>query len=78
MEKTLSDAFLNFYKVMLKPEFDAIKEKQVEHDERLSQVLGHFDSIYDRLGRLEEQTKELVNRIDSVEEQLGEQKRLPL
>ena len=55
MEKVLADALLDFYQKMLKPDLDAIKEKQSEHDERFSEVLGHLDSIYGRLGRLEDE-----------------------
>jgi predicted nuclease with TOPRIM domain len=71
VEKVLADAFLDFYQKMLKPEFDALKEKHAEHDERFSEVLGHLDSIYNRLGRLEDAHKEIEGRLESVERQLS-------
>lgn len=42
MDKDLADALLTFYQQILKPEFDAIKAKQAEHDE-------WFDKICSRL-----------------------------
>jgi len=71
VEKVLADAFLDFYKKMLKPEFDAIQVKLAEHDERFSEVLGHLDSIYDRIGKLETESKEQENRLQAVEQQSG-------
>ena len=68
MEKGLADALLEFYQKMLKPEFDAIKGKQAEHDERFSEMLGHFDSIYHRLGRLEDELLMVNNRLKRIEE----------
>ena len=53
MEKVLADALANFYQQLLKPEFDAIKEKLAEHDERFSEIFGHLDAICSRLGKLE-------------------------
>jgi hypothetical protein len=70
VEKVLADAFLDFYKKILKPEFDEIKAKQVEQDERLSHVLGHLDSIYSRVLKLEEEEDELKSRLDSIERRI--------
>lgn len=67
MEKVLADAFLDFYKKMLKPEFDTIQRKLSEHDERFVEILGHLDSIYNRLGKLEVESKELKSRVESME-----------
>ena len=71
MENGLADALLDFYQKILKPEFDAIKGKLVEHDERFSEMMGHLDSIYHRLGRLEDEQFDLQNRLESVEKQLS-------
>ena len=71
MEKVLADAFLEFYQKMLKPEFDALKAKQAEHDERFSEILGHLDSIYNRLGTLEDRSGDFESRLESVERQLN-------
>lgn len=43
MEKALADAFLDFYHNMLKPEFDAIKGKQAEHDQRFDEILSRLE-----------------------------------
>lgn len=69
MEKVLADAFADFYQTILKPEFDAIKGKLAEHDERFSEMMGHFSSIDQRLGRLEEdccQVNSSLNRIEHL------------
>ncbi len=55
MDKTISDALLEFYRKVLKPEFDAIREKQTELDERFSETFDHFDALYKRLDRLEDE-----------------------
>jgi len=70
MEKVLADALLDFYQKMLKPEFDALKEKNAEHDERFSEVLGHLDSIYGRLGRLEDEYLMMNNRLKRIEDSI--------
>jgi len=71
MEKVLADALLNFYQKMLKPEFDSIKEKLAEQDERFSVVLGHLDSIYNRLGRLEDESLFINNRLKPIEDSIS-------
>jgi len=68
MEKVLADAFLNFYQKMLKPEFDVLKGKQSDHDDRFSEVLGHLDSIYNRLGILEDGYLEINGRLKLIED----------
>jgi chromosome segregation ATPase len=68
MEKVLADALLNFYQKMLKPEFDSIKGKLAEQDERFSVVLGHLDSLYNRLGRLEDESLLMNNRLKPIED----------
>lgn len=77
MEKVFADAFLDFYQTMLKPEFDALKAKQAEHDERFSEVLGHLDSIYTRLGRLEDEQLMMNNRLERVEATTGSDSSTP-
>ena len=72
MEKELADGFLEFYKKMLKPEFDAIRTKQAEHDERFLEVLGHLESMYDRVGKLEAERENLQARLDSAERKLSQ------
>ena len=67
MEKVLADAFLDFYQKMLKPEFDALKGKQGEHDGRFSEVLGHLDSIYHRLGVSEDGYSEITGGLKKIE-----------
>jgi chromosome segregation ATPase len=67
VEKVLADAFLDFYQKMLKPDFDAIKVKLAEHDERFSEVLGHLDSIYNRIERLEDECLTINNRLNRIE-----------
>jgi len=80
MEKVLADALLNFYQKMLKPEFDSIKGKLAEQDERFSVVLGHLDSIYNRIGRLEDESLTMNNRLKRIEAsiELGDSKRSDL
>jgi hypothetical protein len=70
MEKVLADAFLDFYQKILKPEFDALKSKQAEHDQRFSEVLGHLDSMYNRLGLLEDGFLDVNARIKLMEDSL--------
>jgi hypothetical protein len=38
MENHMSDALMEFYRKILKPEFDALKQKQAEHDERFAEI----------------------------------------
>jgi hypothetical protein len=45
VEKDLADALLDFYQKILKPEFDVIKEKLSEHDERFSEIIRRLDSF---------------------------------
>lgn len=68
MEKVLADAFLDFYQKVLKPEFDVLKGKQAEHDERFSEVLGHLDSIYNRLSKVEDGAGEMNASLKQIEE----------
>ena len=67
MEKVLADALLDFYQKMLKPEFDVIKGKLAEHDERFFEVMGHSDSIYHRLGILEDGYSAINGRLKLIE-----------
>ena len=66
--KHLAEALLDFYKKILKPDFDAIKGKLTEHDERFSEVFGHFDATYHRLGRIEDEQLMMNNRLDRIDE----------
>jgi len=68
MDKPIADALLDFYQKILKPELDFIKEKLVEHDQRFSEMLGHFDAIYRRLERLEDELLMVNNRLNRIEE----------
>lgn len=71
MEKQLADALLNFYQQILKPEFDAIKAKLLEHDERFSEFSGHFDAIFHLLGRLEDEVLVINNRLKRIEDRIA-------
>ena len=64
----MADALMEFYQKILKPEFDAIKGKLAEHDEKFSEMLGHMDSIYHRLGRLEDESLMMNNRLNRIED----------
>lgn len=70
MEKQLADALLNFYQQILKPEFDALREKNLEHDQRFTEILGHLDALYHRVGRLEDEMLVTNNRLKRIEEQV--------
>jgi chromosome segregation ATPase len=70
MENGLADALLDFYQKMLKPEFDVIKVRFAENDERQSEILGHLDSIYHRLGRLEDESLMMNNRLKRIEDSI--------
>ena len=71
MEKDLAAALLSFYQQILKPEFDAIKAKQYEHDEQFSEIAGHFDSLYHRIGRLEDESLMTNSRLQRIEESIA-------
>jgi uncharacterized protein YozE (UPF0346 family) len=62
VKEDLASVLLGFYQEILKPEFDAIKGKMVEHDEQFSEVMSRFDSIYNQLSRLEDACLMLNNR----------------
>ena len=70
MEKVLADAFLNFYQKMLKPEFDEIKGKQAEHDERFGEGIAHFDSLYQQLGKLDDEHLVMIHQLERIEKSL--------
>jgi hypothetical protein len=70
VEKVLADVLADFYQTMLKPEFDAIKGTLAEHDERFSEILGHFPSIDQRLGRLEEECFQADSKLSRIEDLL--------
>ncbi len=71
METELADALMTFYQKILKPEFDAIRGKQTEHDERFSEVLGHPDALYHRVGRLEDESLMTNNWLKRIEESIA-------
>jgi hypothetical protein len=52
MKRELAEALQDFYQKVLHSEFAALKDKQLEHDGKLLDILGHFDSLYKRLDRL--------------------------
>jgi predicted nuclease with TOPRIM domain len=66
VEKDLANALMDFYQKMLKPEFDAIKEKLTEHDQRFLEMLGHLDSIYHRLGSLGDESLMMNDRLKRI------------
>ena len=68
MENNMADALLDFYQKILKPEFDRINSKLAEHDERFSEVFGHFDTIYHRLGKMEDEHLAIMNRLSRIED----------
>lgn len=74
MQKELADALLNFYQTILKPEFDALKAKNEEHDQRFSEMLGHFDAIYRRLERVEDELLMMNNRLGRLEDAIKDEK----
>lgn len=55
IKKEISEAFMDFYKQVLAPEFVDIKKVQSEHGERFVDVFGHFHSVYKRFDRLEDE-----------------------
>lgn len=71
MEKQLADALLNFYQQILKPEFDALKEKNLEHDRMFSEILGHLDALYHRVGRLEDEVLAINSRLKRIEDHIA-------
>ncbi|GFO53209.1 hypothetical protein GMSM_02160 [Geomonas sp. Red276] len=70
MDKPIADALLDFYQKILKPEFDSLRQKQVEHDQRFTEMNGHLDGIYHRLGRLEDEKVAMNARLDRIENRL--------
>ena len=52
MKRELAEALQDFYQKVLHSEFTALRDKQLEHDSKLLDILGHFDSLYKRLDRL--------------------------
>jgi predicted nuclease with TOPRIM domain len=68
MEQNIADALMEFYQKILKPEFDFIKGKLIEHDEKFDQVFAHFDTVYHRLGRLEDELIVINARLKRLED----------
>ena len=54
MKRELAEALQDFYQKVLQSEFAALRDKQLEHDNKLLDILWHFDSLYKRLDRLED------------------------
>ncbi|GAM09544.1 hypothetical protein OR1_01824 [Geobacter sp. OR-1] len=71
MEKGLADSLMEFYQQILKPEFDTIKGKQAEHDDRFSEAIEHFDALYHRLGRIEDEYLVIGNSLKRIEDSIG-------
>ena len=57
--------------MVLKPEFDAIKGKLVEHEHRFAEVLGRFDAISHRIGRFEDESLTTNSRLKRIEALVG-------
>lgn len=53
VKKAMAEVLGVFYRDHLEPRLDRIERKQIEHDEKFVDVLGHFDQLYQRLTRLE-------------------------
>jgi chromosome segregation ATPase len=70
MKRELAEALQDFYQRLLHPEFAALKDKQLEHDNKFLDILGHFDSLYKRLDRLEDEYFSIVQGIKRIEETL--------
>jgi chromosome segregation ATPase len=70
MKRELAEALQNFYQKVLHAEFAALKDKQLEHDGKLLDILGHFDSLYKRLDRLEDEYYSILQGIKRIEETL--------
>ena len=70
MKKELAEALQDFYQKVLHSEFTALKDKQLEHDNKLLDILGHFDSLYKRLDRLEDEYYSIIQGIKRIEETL--------
>jgi predicted nuclease with TOPRIM domain len=70
MKKELAEALQDFYQKVLHPEFTTLKDKQLEHDNKLLDIIGHFDSLYKHLDRLEDEYYSIVQGIKRIEEAL--------
>jgi chromosome segregation ATPase len=70
MKKELAETLQDFYQKVLLSEFATLKDKQLEHDNKLLDILGHFDSLYKRLDRLEDEYYSIVQGIKRIEETL--------
>ena len=70
MKRELAEALQDFYQKVLQSEFAALRDKQLEHDNKLLNILGYFDSLYKRLDRLEDEYYSIVQGIKRIEETL--------
>lgn len=70
MKRELAEALQDFYQKVLQSEFAALRDKHLEHDNKLLDILGHFDSLYKRLDRLEDEYYSIVQGIKRIEETL--------
>ena len=70
MKNELSEALIDFYQKLLKPEIEAIKDKLTGHDEKFIDVIDHFDSLYKRLDRLDDEYYTIVQGLKRIEESL--------
>jgi predicted nuclease with TOPRIM domain len=70
MENQISNALIDFYQKILKPDFDRIDAKLAEHDQRFTEMTEHLDSIYHRLGRVEDELLMVSSRVDRVDGKL--------
>ncbi|MFQ5780655.1 MAG: hypothetical protein ACE5HN_07700 [Nitrospiria bacterium] len=69
--KAVAEVLEVFYRDHLEPRFDRIEGKQAEHDEKFSDILGHFDQLYQRLMRLEDEYQAIVQGMRRIESMLG-------
>jgi predicted nuclease with TOPRIM domain len=76
MENQISNALIDFYQKILKPDFDRIDAKLAEHDQRFTEMTEHLDSIYHRLGRVEDELLMVSSRVDRVDGKLDRVKGL--
>jgi predicted nuclease with TOPRIM domain len=74
MKQEISEALVEFYHQVLRPEFAGINAKLAEHDERFREIDGHFDCVYHRLDRLDQEMqatnhglKRVEGRVDQLE-----------
>lgn len=74
MKQEISEALLDFYHTILRPEFTGIHDKLAEHDRRFDEMTGHFDAVYRRLDNHDQEfvmvnqgLRRLEGRMDHLE-----------